>query len=340
VWIGFLSTLFFVLVCEPAHAEKTDVVILENSDYLTGEIKELKFGRLRFKTDSMDSVLIEWDEIDQLTSDQTFEIELESGLKLFGSFGVPSEKGKIKIVFEGWSETLDMSEVVKITPIKATFWQRLDGHLSLGFSFTKASEVAQFSFNGGASHRTRKRLIKLDLTSVITRQEGVDDKKNQELSLMINRFLERKWFVSYFSSLEQNDELGTDLRVSLGAGPGRNFIQTNHSLLSTIAGLVATREFVAGSEPDELNLEGVLSINYLIFRYEQPKTDLTTRLNVYPSITSFGRVRSEFDTRLKYEFIKDFFAELSFNLQYDTDPPSAEASNSDYYLITSLGWSF
>ncbi len=212
--------------------------------------------------------------------------------------------------------------------------------MSLGFSYTKASKVMQFNFMGSVSHRTRERLLKLDLSSIITTQENADDTKNQDLTLMLNRFLEKKWFINYVGSLEQNDELGTDLRTSLGAGIGRNLVQTNHNLLSAIAGLQATREFVAGSEPDEANLEAFFSLNFSIFRYDEPKTDLTTKLDIYPSLTDFGRVRSDFVTRLKYEIIKDFFGELSFEWSYDSDPPSADAENTDYVLITSLGWNF
>ena len=41
-------------------AQKTDIVILENGDRITGEIKRLEAGLLNFSTDTMGTVNIEW----------------------------------------------------------------------------------------------------------------------------------------------------------------------------------------------------------------------------------------------------------------------------------------
>ena len=43
------ATLLCVLLSLTAHAEKTDVVILVNGNSVTGEIKVLEFGALRYR---------------------------------------------------------------------------------------------------------------------------------------------------------------------------------------------------------------------------------------------------------------------------------------------------
>ena len=51
-----------------------------------------------------------------------------------------------------------------------------------------------------------------------------------------------------------------------------------------------------------------------------------------PSIE--GKLRS------RYELVKDLFFEISLYGSYDSDPGAEANSNSDYGLVTSLGYSF
>ena len=74
-------------------AEKTDVVVLRNGDRITGEVKELVQGRLELKTDSMETIYIQWDAIAQVTSDQHLEVEMETGEKFFGPLSPAPEAG-------------------------------------------------------------------------------------------------------------------------------------------------------------------------------------------------------------------------------------------------------
>ena len=53
-------TVLYVLTAMPAHAEKTDIVVLANGNIVTGEVKSLEFGTLRYSTDSMGTVKIDW----------------------------------------------------------------------------------------------------------------------------------------------------------------------------------------------------------------------------------------------------------------------------------------
>jgi hypothetical protein len=59
-----------------------------------------------------------------------------------------------------------------------------------------------------------------------------------------------------------------------------------------------------------------------------------------PSLTKSGRYRSEGDLHAKYEFVDDLYFELRLWGSFDSDPPTAGATKSDYGLVTSLGYSF
>ena len=70
-----LVVLALVACVSPARAAKTDVVVMRNGDTLTGEVDVLERGRLRFKTDDMGTLDIEWDKVRHVTAGATFEIE-------------------------------------------------------------------------------------------------------------------------------------------------------------------------------------------------------------------------------------------------------------------------
>lgn len=347
ILIQCVSLVFFLILsplCPAAAGEKTDVITLNNGDYLTGEIKNMDFGRLRLSTDSMDTVYIEWNDIVQVISKRSFEVELETGFRLFGSLAAAPEPGKLIVVGEGWTEAFEMAKVVRITPIEDTFWDRIDGSVSLGLSYTKSSAVGQYNFDGRAYYRTRERQIDLSLSTINTRtkdQTGAHETtKRADLTSNYWHFWGNRWFTRGGISLQRNDELGIDLRVLAGGAGGRHLIQTNRTRFSALAGLVVNREWVAGSEPDGTSVEGVIGAQFSAFTYSTPKTDISTTLSAFPSITESGRYRIEFDCRLNREIVADFFVNLTGYVSYDSEPPSAEASKSDYGTVFGIGYSF
>ena len=59
-----------------------------------------------------------------------------------------------------------------------------------------------------------------------------------------------------------------------------------------------------------------------------------------PSLTQTGRVRIDFDCRVRREILKDFYFSISFFDNYDSDPGVVDAERNDYGLVSSFGWAF
>ena len=339
---AMLYACFVQLVhVSPASArEKTDVVILKNGDQLTGEVKGLQYARLQLKTDTMETVYIKWQDVGQVTSQYSFQVELADGNRFFGTLGVPAEPGMVSVIGTERTVGLNLDQVVRIRPIKQRFWNRIDGSFSLGLSFTKASDVLRFSFNADAKYEERKNIVDLTLSSIITTQKQEEAKENNSLQLRYTRKLQKKWFLAAFTNVQRNDELGIKLRVLGGGGGGRLLLDTNRMTLPVIAGFDVNREWSGGDGEDLFNAEGLFGFNWNLFIYHKPKTDLAFNFASYPSLTEKGRVRLDLDTRLRREIVKDFFVDLSFYLNYDNQPPSTTAATTDYGFVTSVGYSF
>ena len=319
---------------------KTDVVIFNNGDRLTGEVKSLERGRLRFKTDATDTISIEWSDVAFLSSDQNIQVETEMGNRYFGHI-VRSEKEFNLIVETAAGPTeLENADVVLMTPIEQAGISRLDGDATAGYNFTKASELTQMNLGLELDFRIETRIISLDLDSLVTDSQDNESSQRQSLAFHYRRLLPNRWTYGGVISLDRNDELGIDLRTSVGGGGGRILIQTNRSNLALEGGLLVSREDISGSASDEESLEAFGTLTWDWFRYDSPELDLSTSLQVIPNLTDTGRVRGEFDTKLKWEMIEDLFWELSYYNSYDSRPAAAGAAKNDYGVITSLGYDF
>ena len=212
--------------------------------------------------------------------------------------------------------------------------------MTVGYSFTNASDVAQGNFGYRATHRTEKRSFALDGSTIVTSDQDNESTQRTNLSFSMTRFRKNRWFNTYLSGLESNDELGLNLRTSIGLGLGRYLQQTNSSEFGLIAGVMGTSETLEGDVSSQENIEGLLALDYSRYIYDDPMLDLSSRLSIFPSITESGRMRAQFDINLRWEMFADLFWDLSYYNTYDSDPASGSESTNDYGVVTSIGWSF
>lgn len=321
----------------PVAAAKTDVVILGNGDRITGEIKQLNRGKLEYSTDDMGTIYIEWKKIARISSRDSFEIELASGQKFFGRIQTADEDGRMIVSGIGARGHLDMGWVVHITPLKPSFLQQLKGYVDLGFSYVKTSDDATLTLNSKLNYRTVKYLTALDISSYYNlRKKEVATTRNS-LGVSFNRFFASRYFGRVNNSYEENSELNLDLRILIGGGAGRYIVQTNNKLFSTYLGLAANTEWYSDVEGKTTDLEGVGSVEYEWFRYEDPKLDLLTTLAVYPNLTGAKRWRVDFEVRFSYEIFKDFTISISGYDNYDSNPPTGDTATNDWGTTLSVG---
>ena len=320
--------------------DKTDVIQLTNGDRVTGEIKQLEHGILRLGTESMGEVQIEWDDIVRIKSDFGFQFERSDGQRITGTIVETPDQHEITLRSDALSVAFAHDELVRISQIDNSFWKRLQGSMTFGYSFTKASDVAQGNFGYRATHRTEKRSFALDGSTIVTSDQDNESTQRTNLSFSMTRFRKNRWFNTYLSGLESNDELGLNLRTSIGLGLGRYLQQTNTSEFGLIAGVMGTSETLEGDVSSQENIEGLLALDYSRYIYDDPMLDLSSRLSIFPSITESGRMRAQFDINLRWEMFADLFWDLSYYNTYDSNPASGSESTNDYGVVTSIGWSF
>jgi hypothetical protein len=336
-------SLLVLVVCwciVPAGADAayTDTIVLKNGDRIRGEVKSLQQGQLKYKTDTMSTVYIKWDRVAELTAPGTFEVETIDGMRLFGSLSSPA-RGQLGIDIGLRIVTVNLVDVVRITQLKRQFWDRIDGSVDLGASYTDASGVGQGSLSVDVGVRRPSYQAQTSFDTTITVQPNEPLSSRTNLGGAYIRLLRNRWFVPVATKFERNTDIGLELRASGTGGFGRYFVQTNRSQLGAAGGLVVTREIPVDGDSTS-NIEVFAGSSYSFFTHDTPKTTIDAAFTVFPSLNVSGRWRTNLDLTIKRELWRDFTVGVTYYDTYDNKPPSAGSPAHDFGGTVTVGWTF
>jgi len=317
----------------------TDVVVLRNGDRLTGEVRQLDRGSLTFKTDDIGTLAIEWDKVKSVTASASFEVEDLGGGQYIGSLAAGPQDGELGIVTAGGLRGVALWRVVRMQRLGATLWQRLDGSLDAGVSYTSSSELLKIDLAARVILTRAANRFGIDGSSTITQQPDVEDTRRNNLTVSYGRRYRNRWLGFAQAQVEQNRELGFDLRGSVSSGAGRYLLQDRRQDLLGGMGLRVNREKPLEGE-STTNLEAAAILVFDRFSYDFPKVDVYATLSGFASLTDWGRARVEVDARWKRELLKDFALSLRGYESYDSRPPSVSAERNDYGVSFGLAWTF
>jgi len=321
-------------------AAKTDAVLLVNGNTITGEIKSLEFGALRYSTDSMGTVSIDWEDIVSITTKQTLQVEISDGTRYFGTLDSADDRFTIKVNAMVGEIDLHTSQIVRLVPIDAeeTFFERLEGSFSLGFDSEKSSAVTTLRTTADIRYRTRQYLVGLQATVNNTTQAEDETRNRTNIRSNYQRFRDNRWFTDWFAGWERHDELGILSRISGGGALGRYLVQTNRNQLSLTGGLNITHTAFTGDDPSTETAEGRIQVRYL-HRNLDPESKITFTTNIFPLLEDLSQYRAESELIFRREFVEDQFFDVTLSHSYTTNPPT-DAAKTDYTLTTSIGYSW
>ncbi|MCP4048626.1 MAG: DUF481 domain-containing protein [Gammaproteobacteria bacterium] len=343
----FLVAICLCLLCfsMPALAAKTDIIILNNGDHVTGEIKGMTAGQLELSTEYMDTVYIDWENIRDIISDQGHRIEMSDGRRLLGTLDKPQsndpEKADLLIInTDEDSLEVSSSNLVKMYPVGGGFWDRMDLSFNLGFNFDKSSSVGKYNFGIDSAYRAPDFVTFGYLSSEITTQEIVDNTTRNVLSVDHMTYRPNKRYLNYFGSMEQNDQLGVELRTLVGAGYGFVPISNGRNWLSLGIGLAANRERPLDGSDSTNNLEAVGSFRYQYYKRGTPERTVDINWKIFPSLTQWGRIRTDFTASAHWEIVRDFYIGLELYTSYDGEVTAYDTAELDYGYRTLIGLKF
>jgi sRNA-binding regulator protein Hfq len=161
--------LFAVLIggSYQAHAQSeetfTDRVYLKNGDRLTGSIKELDRGKLRLKTETMDTVYLHWVDVESVESTTYLRIAVTDGTYRYGRMQKSAEEANIRIFGAGDSVEIPMHIISGMKPLRVdqTILQQLEGEITAGVDYRQDTDI--LLVNVGSKLRYREEKYELEL---------------------------------------------------------------------------------------------------------------------------------------------------------------------------------
>lgn len=342
-WI--LLTLFSICRVAPASAQfirhpvQNDSLVLRNGDVLTGEFRQLSRGLVTLKTDAASTISVKWPRVLTAVTDKQFEITTHDGIRRFGSMGRGDRLGWVKIRTLSDTTEVPITSVVDMVRLKGSFFRRLDGSVDLGANYSQQNNKVDANLSARFRYIRAGTRAGLKLNGSLSRQDSTANITRGDATVSYVSELQNRWIFGIIVSGEENSQLSLDLRLTAGAGPGRYWVHTNGLVLSSLLEVAVTKENFTG-EDVRSTLPVSLVTDIEVFNWAGLSTDLSGMLNIERVASDAGRWRFVFDAKLRKELVSNLYLSVGVNEQYDSRPPAAGANKNDFYVSTSLGWTF
>ena len=332
------------LFCTPAQAKRKDVVIMNNGDHFTGQVKRLENGLLYIETDYVTgNIGLDWNQVQSIESTATYRIVLNDGRRLEGKIekhtGEKEKKEDFVIREAAEEEEVPSAEIFSLDTKKPTFWRDLQGAIDLGYSFTSGNSQSSMNLDTNAAYQTPKWRVGTSFDSTFSGQSGGSTTNREDLQASAMRFLNRNSFVVGLSDFLHSSQQDLNLRATLMGGYGRYLKRTTSSNLSWVGGIAYIHESfdTSAGRPSGQSMEGVVGLQYTSVRFNLG--EFNSQLLTFPGLTDSGRVRLTTNNAITIKLRNNFHLAFTLWDNFDSRPP-ATAKKNELGISTGVGWSF
>jgi len=338
-----------IMVCillwvAPALArESTDVIVMKNGDHLTGEIKGMAQGVLYI---SMNYILgtsdVQWSKVDHIESKQLFLVKTEGGTVYTGTLSTAEiAKGQpmtIEVVESSSKQTtLERRTVVEMDQTSEHFWQRFNGQINTGITYTKGNQSTQYNLSSEVAYPRERWQANASYNSTLSTSTGVTATTRNQISLGAQHLLPwENWFYAGAAALLQSSEQGINQQGNVGGGIGRYLMNSNRTKIYLLGGFAwqqtnyAPSVFVSGAQNVAT---GLVSGGLKFYRFNKTTIEFTG--NVFPAISQPGRVYTNVNASYYIKLSGSLSWNVSFYGNWDNQPPPT-FSGSDYGTSSGL----
>ncbi len=332
------------ICCMPSlHAStrlSTDVIYMKNGDVVTCELRSLSQGQLTIKQSYANAtVALDWRDVERVQTSQPFIVTDASGVVFSGS--LLESRDHILHISGTRSGTIPHDLVVSIEETGETFLRRFHGDVDLGIEFAQSNAQKNLTLQADLTYQTAKHIFAVNSSEQFASQ--LETKNTSETSIKTELFTQlrrSKWYEGGIANFLSSSEQQVSLRTTLGGALAVRPILSNRNNLTVIGGLAYTVEKnspQSSSTAKNSSLDATVALQFATFRFDS--TDFKTTVWVYPSLTSWGRVRMTLNQDVYFKFYRDFYVRASFYDNYDSRP-AVSAPPNNLGVSSTLGWSF
>ncbi|MEG9435437.1 DUF481 domain-containing protein [Edaphobacter sp. HDX4] len=336
-----------VLVTPLYARDKTDVLIMNNGDRVTCEIKGLDASVLYVSVDYIDGTAsVDWSKVRHLESKQLFIVKTQNGSVYTGTLST-ADTGGDRPVRIGIAEAaeknvvIERQRIVNINQTSDRFLQRFNGSINSGLIYSKGNESTQYTLGTQVSYPRERWSAGASFDSTLAGSTGVSTSTRNNASLDVRHLLDRNnWFYIGIGNWLQSSEQDIQLQSNIGGGIGRYIKNSNHATIAVAGGLAwQSTEYSPSAEIQGAQqiVLGMAAADLEFFKFDKSK--LAVKANVFPALSNPGRVYTNTNMSYYLKFFGNFTWNLSFYGNWDNQPPKHSAG-SNYGASSGLGWTF
>jgi putative salt-induced outer membrane protein len=342
-----------------------DQITLKNGDKFTGKIVKSDGKTLVLHTDAAGDVTIQFDAIQQITTDQELHVGLKDGKTVVGP--VTTSDGKLEVATKsGRNVEASTGDVTVIRndaeqtaydkSLHPGLMQGWNGGINIGFSVARGnSETENLALAFNAAHPTLNDKITLYANILDTTNDLASPSTVANLEqggLRYDRNLSPRTFVFVGADFMANALQDLDLRGVYGGGFGYHAIKSANTTLDILAGLNYTHETYSNgplvtppTTPPTFQSYGVtnkfvaLTLGEELTHKAGASTVITESFYFYPDMQDTSNYRGTFGLGTVTKISKWLGWQNQFSDIYVSDPPEGAKQN-DLIFTTGLNVSF
>ena len=337
----FLSTPLFA-------RSKTDVLVMNNGDRLTCEIKGLDAGTLYVGFDYIaGTISVDWSKVNHIESTHSFIVKTENGSVYSGMINTTEMAAKGRPMEIRVSETpeggvvVTQPQLVQLTQTSDTFWKRLNGNINSGTTYSKGNEAFQYNLNATVLYPRERWSAGASVNSNLTSSTGSPVSTRNSFGVNAQRNLRwNNWFYTGTAGFLQSATQDIQLQSNFAGGIGRYLKNTNRATITVSGGFAFqntryTQNIEA--QPSQNVVTAMVGTNISIFKFN--KTNLTLTANAFPALSEPGRVYFNTNATYYWKMGHNITWNFSFYGNWDNQPPP-HFVGSDYGTSSGIGWTF
>jgi putative salt-induced outer membrane protein YdiY len=340
----FIFASLLACLCSSVQGARKDVIIMNNGDHFTGQIKRLENGLLYIETDyASGKIGLDWNQVRSVESTATYHIVLNNGQRIAGKIqkdsGAKAQADDFLIREATEEVQVSSANVVSLETKKPTFWSQLQGSLDFGYSFSSGNSQSALNADTSAGYKTPRWEATTSFDSTFSGQSGGSKTNREDLQATYSKFLTRNSFVGVVSDFLHSSQQDLQLRTILGGGYGRYLKRTTNSNLAWLGGLVYANESfdTTAGQPSNQNIEAFVGLQYNYVRFNFGELD--SQVQTFPGLTDAGRVRLKTNNSLTIKLRNNFHLVFTLWDNFDSQPPPTARKN-ELGMSSGIGWSF
>ncbi|MCA9471061.1 MAG: DUF481 domain-containing protein [Nitrospirales bacterium] len=339
--------LLVMMLALPAHAGVIAQVDLKDGSRLLGEIIDMTDGNLKMKAafSKSDPISILWSEVVGITSEESMSFVLKDGIVLNGKPKMV-EPGKLEMQTTILTRPLpvDVHSILAVNPPEKKAVE-FTGNLNFGGSINSGNtHLKNASLLGELVARSDRMRLTLQARWIYGENDNTIIARNAYGLIKLDFFITKRFYAYTSAIFEQDTFQDLQLRTSINAGPGYQFIDVGDFTSPYLKDMKLSAEIGFGFFNEDFKVAEDKS--YATGRWAVdflwpvlPTVTFFHQHQGFPSLedTSDFYVITQQGVRVKVW--KDFISSLQINWRYDNTPSPGNKKSDFLYLLT-LGYNF